>query len=93
MNKSDIATRIHDLTGLSEHEAEDVLEWILELLKSTLQQGEDIAIVGFGKFRVRSKHARRVRIPRTGEEMQIPAHRVVTFQASGLLKAYVAGNQ
>ena len=93
MKKADIATRIQEMAGISDHAAEDVLEWILELLKATLQRGEDITITGFGNFRVRSKTARRGRNPRTGEEIDIPARRVVTFRASAVLKDNVAGTQ
>jgi integration host factor subunit alpha len=89
MRKAEIARGIHQQSGLSEHEAGKVLDWILALLKSTLQQGEPIVIANFGKFAVRSKRARKGRNPRTGEETMIPARRVVTFHASPLLKADV----
>jgi integration host factor subunit alpha len=93
MTKTDIAKRVQERVGISEQDAEHLLERILNLLKSTLQSGKEIAITGFGKFRVRSKDARNVRIPRTGEEMLIPARRVVTFHASSLLKNYIAGTK
>lgn len=89
MRKAEIAGRIHQQTGLSEHKAGEVLDRILDILKSTLQQGEEIVITNFGKFAVRSKRARKGRNPRTGEETMIPARRVVTFHASPLLKADV----
>ncbi|HEX9155864.1 MAG TPA: integration host factor subunit alpha [Nitrospira sp.] len=87
MRKLDIARRIHQQAGITEIQAADLLDWILELLKSTLQQGEEIVIAGFGKFAVRSKAARTGRNPRTGEATTISARRVVTFHASPLLKA------
>jgi integration host factor subunit alpha len=93
MKKADIADRIHVLADISDHAAEAILEFVLDLMKSSLQRGEDITFTGFGKFRVRSKTARRGRIPRTGEEITIPARRVVTFHASGVLKDDVAGIQ
>jgi integration host factor subunit alpha len=86
MTKADIAKRVQDVVGMSERDAERLLEQILELLKSTLKAGEDINVTGFGRFRVRNKNARVGRNPRTGEEIMIPARRVVTFQASTLLK-------
>jgi len=89
VTKTDIVKRIHDVDGVSEDEAEGLLEWVLTLSKSTLQRGEEISITGFGKFRVRTKKARIGRNPRTGEEITIPARRVVTFHASALLKEYV----
>jgi integration host factor subunit alpha len=87
MTKADIAGSIHQQAGISELRPGEVLEWILALLKSTLQQGEEIVIAGFGKFAVRSKVARTGRNPRTGEATTISARRVVTFHASPVLKA------
>jgi nucleoid DNA-binding protein len=93
MTKADIAKHVQEVAGFSEHEAEALLEQILELVKSTLKVGEEVTVTGFGKFRVRTKNARVGRNPRTGEEIMIPARGVVTFQASRLLKAYVNTGQ
>jgi nucleoid DNA-binding protein len=93
MTKVDIARRIHERAEISEPEAEELLEWILDLLKFTLRTGEDITIVGFGRFRVRTKNARTGRNLRTGEEITIPRRRVVTFHASPLFKDNVAGTE
>jgi integration host factor subunit alpha len=89
MTKADIARQIQNQVGISEHDAETLFERILDLLKAALKNGEEITITGFGKFRVRSKNVRVGRNPRTGEEITIPARRVVTFHASSLLKGYV----
>ena len=89
MRKADIARSIHQQAGVSEAEAADLLERILELLKSTLRQGEPIIIAGFGKFTVRSKDSRQGRNPRTGESMIIAARKVVTFRPSSLWKSEV----
>ena len=85
MRKLDIARRIHQEAGISEEEAATLLDWIFELLKTTLQQGEPISIPGFGKWTVRSKPPRKGRNPRTGEAMMISARRVVTFRPSASL--------
>ena len=89
MQKADIARHIHQQAGTSEEEAATILEWFLGLLKSTLQQGEPIAVYGFGKFAVRSKRPRQGRNPRTGEAVMISARRVVTFHPSALLTTEV----
>ena len=89
MQKAKIARHIHQQAGILEYEAAKVLEWILGLLKTTLQAGEPITIQGFGKFKVRSKRTRQGRNPRTGEATVISARRVVTFQPSLLLRTEV----
>jgi len=87
MRKLDIAERIHQEARISQDEAARVLDWVLALLKATLQQGEPITITNFGMFQVRKKHARRGRNPSTGDAIMIPARRVVTFRASSQFKA------
>jgi integration host factor subunit alpha len=89
MRKLDIARRIHQEAGISEEEAATLLEWILELLKTTLQKGEPVSIFNFGVFTVRNKAPRRGRNPRTGEEVMISPRRVVTFRASSHFKTEV----
>ena len=85
MRKTDIAQRIHQEAGISEPEAATLLEWILALLKTTLQKEDPITIPGFGKLTVRSKLPRKGTNPRTGEALMISARRVVTFRPSALL--------
>ena len=89
MTKADIARSIHQQAGVAESEAAELLERILALLRSTLQQGEPIIITGFGRFIVRKKGPRQGRNPRTGEAIIIPARKVVTFRPSSLWKAEV----
>jgi integration host factor subunit alpha len=93
MRKIEIAHRIHKEAGISEEEAATLLDWILELLKTTLQKGESLSISNFGTFTVRSKNSRAGRNPRTGQGIMIAARRVVIFHASPRLKAEVSGVQ
>ena len=89
MQKANIARKIHQHAGISEKEAATLLDWILGLLKTTLQKGEPITIYGFGKFTVRCKRPRTGRNPRTGEVVMISARRVVTFHPSLRLRTEV----
>jgi integration host factor subunit alpha len=89
MTKADIARSIHQQAGVSETDAADLLDRILDLFRSTLHQGEPIIITGFGRFTVHSKGPRQGRNPRTGEAMIVAARRVVTFRPSALWKAEV----
>lgn len=91
MRKTDIAQRIHQEAGISKEDATTLLDWVLELFKSTLQKGEPVSVAKFGVFTVRTKAPRRGRNPRTGEEHIISPRRVVTFRASPQLKTEVEG--
>ena len=73
-------------------EAYNVVESLLEIMKRTLEGGEDIMISGFGKFFVKEKKKRRGRNPQTGEDMDLSARRVVQFRCSGVLKDKINGN-
>jgi nucleoid DNA-binding protein len=50
MTKVEIARRVADRAEIPERQAEELLEWILDLLKSSLRKGEDITIVGLAGF-------------------------------------------
>jgi integration host factor subunit alpha len=89
MRKADIAEEIFKQVGISKNEASDIVEFVLNLLKSVLQKGESVKIAGFGNFVIRSKGARKGRNPRTGEEIGITPRRVVTFRPSQVFKKYV----
>ncbi len=61
-------------------------ETILEIMKKTLESGEDVLVSGFGKFCVKEKRERRGRNPATDEPMRLAPRRVVTFKCSGKLR-------
>jgi integration host factor subunit alpha len=90
LTKSDLIETISE-NGLSTKEASVVLEALLEIMKKTLEAGEDIMISGFGKFCVKEKKERKGRNPATGEDLSLDARRVVTFQISGVLRDKVNG--
>ena len=73
-------------TGTTKREATQMIETLLETIKSTLENGEDILISGFGKFCVKEKKQRRGRNPATGNDMMLDPRRVVTFNCSGVLR-------
>ena len=72
-------------TGINKKEASQAVETLLETIKSTLENGEDVLISGFGKFCVKEKKERRGRNPQTGQDLILDARKVVTFNCSGVL--------
>ena len=86
MTKADLVEAIHDNAGMTKADALDVLEGLLEIIKTTLEDGEDLKIANFGKFEVRQKNARLGRNPQTGESMTIESRQIVTFRPATLLK-------
>ena len=86
LTKDDIVEAFAKETGFPKNQSTEIVETLLELIKKTLESGEDVLVSGFGKFRVREKKARRGRNPATGESMILDPRRVVTFHCSGKLR-------
>jgi nucleoid DNA-binding protein len=89
MNKTDLIAAIAEKAELSKADAGKALEGLIEAVKDTLKKGEDVALVGFGTFKLRSRAARTGRNPRTNEEIKIPASKVPAFTAGKALKDHV----
>ena len=70
----------------SKTKAAEWMESVLETIKKSFESGEDVVIIGFGKFCVREKNERRGRNPATGEDLPLEARRVVTFRCSKVLE-------
>ena len=68
-----------------------IIETLFELIKQSLQNGEDVLISGFGKFSVKEKCQRNGRNPQTGEAVILPPRKVVTFKCSNVLRAGMNG--
>ncbi len=86
LTKAKIVDAINDQLGLPKKTSSETVETLLEIMKKTLENGEDILISGFGKFCVKDKRARRGRNPATGEDMMLDKRRVVTFRCSSTLR-------
>ena len=86
LTKAMIVDTIHEQLGYPKNKSAEMLETLLELIKSNLEKGEDVLISGFGKFCVKAKNQRRGRNPATGEDMILDQRRVVTFRCSHLLR-------
>jgi integration host factor subunit alpha len=78
---------------LPKTKAAKAVEAIFEIIKRTLEGGEDVLISGFGKFCVKDKGKRRGRNPVTGEDLMLAERRVVTFKCSTVLKRKLNGGQ
>ena len=93
LTKADIIEDIHKNYGFTKSESADLTESILEIIKHSLETGEDVLISGFGKFCVKEKKERRGRNPATGEDLMLGSRRVVSFTCSGVLRDKVNGKK
>jgi integration host factor subunit alpha len=92
LTKAKIIDEIQNQLRFSKKETTEIVETLLEIMKRTMEQGDDVLISGFGKFCVKEKKERRGRNPATGEDMMLAPRRVVTFKCSGKLREKVNSN-
>ena len=93
LTKAMIIDVIHNQLGYPKNKSAELLEILLEIMKGTLEKGEDVLISGFGKFCVKDKQERRGRNPATGDDMILSKRRVVTFRCSHLLRSKINGEK
>lgn len=89
MTKIDIINRVAEQTGLPKQDADTAIETIIALIKETLAKEEPVILRRFGSFQVRAKNQRIGRNPKTGEEAEISARKVVRFKAGKHFKQAV----
>jgi integration host factor subunit alpha len=93
MTKADIIEGVYEKVGFSKKESAEIVELVFDTVKETLERGDKIKISGFGNFQVRHKKTRMGRNPQSGQPIQIPARRVLTFRPSQVLKSALNGGQ
>ena len=87
LTKADLIDQVHATSPrMTKIQAREAVEAIILIIKSGLENGDDVLLSGFGKFSVRSKSVRKGRNPHTGESLMIGARKVVTFKPSGILR-------
>jgi len=93
LTKIEIVNSIADQIGFTKNHSFEIVETLLELIKSSLESGDDVLISNFGKFCVREKRKRRGRNPSSGEDMILEPRRVVAFKCSGRLRDRISGKR
>ena len=88
LTKNDIVTTVNEL-GFTKKKSVEIVETLLEIMKSSLERSDDVLISGFGKFCVKEKDRRRGRNPATGDDISLRARKVVTFKCSGKLRTRI----
>ncbi|MEE8540885.1 MAG: integration host factor subunit alpha [Desulfobacterales bacterium] len=91
LTKNDIVSSVHGL-GYGKKKSVDIIETLLDIIKNTLADGNDLLVSGFGKFCIKNKNKRRGRNPATGADLMLKERKVVTFKCSGKLRDKVNHN-
>ena len=86
MNRSELVDLVVEKANLSKKDSDKALKAVLDGISDSLAKGENVQLVGFGTFEVRSRKAREGRNPATGEAIKIKASKVPAFKAGKALK-------
>ena len=92
LTKARIIEAVAEKNGFTKTKSIEIVYALLEIMKRTMESGEDVLISGFGKFCVKQKAERRGRNPATGEDLMMRPRKVVTFQWSGKLREKINDN-
>jgi DNA-binding protein HU-beta len=86
LNRSELVDLVAGKANLSKKDSDKALKAVLDGISDSLAKGENVQLVGFGTFEVRSRKAREGRNPATGEAIKIKASKVPAFKAGKGLK-------
>jgi len=91
MNTTELAEAVAASEGLSKADARKLVDAVFTPITTAAAKGEEVAVNGFGKFKVKDTPAREGRNPATGEAMQIAASRKLGFAAAKATKDKLNG--
>ena len=91
MNKEELVQEISKKAKVTQKEAGEVLNALVDTIQKTVSKGKKVTLVGFGTFESRKRAARTGRNPQTGKEISIPAKTVPVFSAGKNFKTVVNG--
>lgn len=86
MNKSDFIARLANRLNEPKSKVEQFVNGFTDEVATVLKKGDDVNIVGWGKFKISKRQPRKGRNPRTGEVINIPAANQPQFVAGKTLK-------
>lgn len=86
MNNTDLAEKIAGDNGLSKTDARKLVDQVFAAITEAAAGGDEIAINGYGKFKVKETPAREGRNPSTGATIQIAAAKKLTFTPAKAVK-------
>ena len=79
MTRKDLIDSVAKKFGLKKKDAEAIVKFIFQEIAGTVKKGERVSIQGFGAFELRKLKERKVKNPRTGEEIKVPVRKKVIF--------------
>ena len=89
MDRTGVVARIAETGNCTKKLAEDVLTTVLNAFNYGLTTDGKVQITGWGRLKVTDRAARKGVNPKTGESIDVPASKVISFKAGEQLKQAV----
>ncbi|MBB3939112.1 DNA-binding protein HU-beta [Novosphingobium fluoreni] len=91
MNNAELAERIAETNELTKADARKIVDAVFAAIADAVAAGDEVALNGFGKFKVKDSAAREGRNPSTGETIQIAASKKLGFTPAKAVKDRLNG--
>ena len=86
MNKNELISKVAESASLTKAEATRAVDSLIETITSSLKQGDEVRLTGFGTFTTTQRKATTGRNPRTGQSIKIAASTQPKFRAGKSLR-------
>ena len=80
MTKADIVSEIASKTGIDKREVLMVVESLMDTIKTTMTNGEEVFLHGFGSFIIKRRAEKTARNISKNTTMIVPAHNIPAFK-------------
>jgi len=90
MNKLEFIKKVSENSGVNQKNTKEVVESMIELIKSALKSGDEVKLTGFGKFETKKRSERVAMNPATKKKMVVPSAIIPSFKAGSELKKAVS---
>lgn len=91
MNNTDLAEHLATAHGITKADARKYADGVFAAIADAAAKGDEVALNGFGKFKVKDTPARQGRNPSTGETIQIAASKKLAFTPAKAVKDRLNG--
>jgi DNA-binding protein HU-beta len=91
VNTTELIKLLAERQNISQRQAHGIVTRFFALIADHIAAGQHVVLRGFGSFDTRDAPARQVRVPSTGEIVEVPASRRVHFKASPKLRDELEG--
>ena len=89
MTRAELVDHVTKVSELSKKHAEIIVNTVFDSIIEALRSDQKIELRGFGSFRIRKRHSRVGRNPKTGARVEVPAKKIPYFKPGKELKELI----